>query len=76
MFLKSLTDAAFLTRIHAGRGLWLLDRKNQNQQKEDREKVLSLLQDEDPRVRQRVAQTLVEAGDPRGLPEPRTRRLT
>jgi len=63
LFLKSITDAAFLTRIHAGRGLCLLGGE------EDRQRVLALLGDEDPRVRVWIALTLVEEGDLRGLPE-------
>ena len=63
LFRASITDAAFLTRIHAGRGLCLLGRE------EDWPEVLALLGDGDPRVRQRIALTLVEEGDLRGLPE-------
>jgi len=63
LFLKSITDAAFLTRIHAGRGLCLL------RGEEDRQRVLALLSDDDPRVRVWIALTLVEEGDLRGLPE-------
>ncbi len=63
LFLKSVGDPAFLTRIHAGRGLCLLG------EEADRPRVLALLADEDPRVRTWIALTLVEEGDLRGLPE-------
>jgi hypothetical protein len=63
LFLRSITDAAFLTRIHAGRGLCLLGKAK------DRQLALALLQDDDPRVRLRIALTLVAEGDLRGLPE-------
>ena len=63
LFLGMITDAAFLTRIHAGRGLCLLGMEK------DGQRVLALLQDSDPRVRLRIALTLLDEGDFRGLPE-------
>lgn len=67
LFRESIDDAAFLTRIHGGRGLCYLSGKGAEDQ--DRQRVLGLLGDEDPRVRVWIAMTLVEEGDLRGLPE-------
>lgn len=60
LFLSRLTDPAYLTRIQAGRGLCMLG--------VERNKVLALLKDPDPRVRLRVAICLAEEKDDRGLP--------
>lgn len=60
LFISRLTDAAYLTRIQAGRGLCLLG--------VERDRVLALLKDVDPRVRLRVAICLIEEKDDRGLP--------
>lgn len=59
LFASRLEDPAYLTRIEAGRGLCLLG---------DRSSILQLLEDDDPRVRLRVAVCLVEEADDRGLP--------
>lgn len=60
LFESRLSDPSYLTRIQAGRGLCRLG--------VGRDKVLSLLRDQNPMVRVRIAVCLVEEKDDSGLP--------
>ncbi|MCA8957899.1 MAG: HEAT repeat domain-containing protein [Planctomycetes bacterium] len=60
LFRISSTDPAWLTRVEAARGLCRLGT--------DREVVVAMLLDPDPRVRTRIAASLSEIGDDRALP--------
>lgn len=61
-FVRATEDPSHLMRIQGGRGLWNLARDA------DREPVLALLEDPDPRVPVPVAVHLLEQGDERGVP--------
>jgi hypothetical protein len=60
-FVRATEDPSHLMRIQGGRGLWSLGRDA------DRERVLALLEDPDPRVPVPIAAHLLEQGDERGV---------